>query len=268
MTAAALVAARANIAELSALIDTLGDEDWEQPSACPGWRIIDMLAHLGAVAASVVDPPSVPEPGASPLPHNRERVHDLLVNVRRRWERTAVIEEWRTKTPQLLALLDTMQSEPVANETITLPGLGTYPKHMLANALAFDTFCHIRHDLCAPRGPLTWSLSDPTDTQIRPAVEWMMAGLPQMQGPELDATVTVPITLDLTGPGASTWTVHPAAAGQRLTVVEENAGRVVVTSAATDFMMWATRRTSWRTHCAIAGEHVAAEAFLSELNII
>lgn len=183
-----------------------------------------MIAHLGAVATSIVAP-TPPDPSAALLPAERERQHDILVNRRRSWPVEQVLTEWRTNTPKLLDALAGLQHGDAATSEVTLPGLGTYPKHMLANALAFDTFCHLRNDLLRPAGPLKLTLPEPDDQRVRPAVEWMLAGLPQMQRPGLAATVVAPITLELTGPGAATVTVLPADDGELLTVAPGGAAR-------------------------------------------
>ena len=134
--------------------------------------------------------------------------------------------------------------------------------------MSFNVFCHLRNDMLAPRGPPPSALPEPTHSQVAPAIEFMLAGLPQMQGPELDATVTVALVLDLTGPGATTATVHPARPGERLTVTPGAEGAVRIRSTALDFIKWGTTRTSWRNHCTITGDAAAAAPFLDTLNII
>ncbi|MFI1294381.1 maleylpyruvate isomerase family mycothiol-dependent enzyme [Streptomyces sp. NPDC020792] len=267
MTEAALRAARANVDEIAALIDWIGDDGWTRPSACAGWRVVDMIAHLGAVATSIVAP-TPPDPDAPPMPAERERQHDVLVDRRRSWSVEEVVGEWRTNTPKLLAALAGLQQGEAAAKEVTLPGLGTYPQHMLANALAFDTFCHLRNDLLRPAGPLELDLPEPDDDRVRPAVEWMLAGLPQMQGPELTTTVVAPITLELDGPGATTVTVLPAEAGGLLGVVPGDGGDVRVRSSATAFVRWGTTRDGWREHATVVGRAELATPFLDTLNII
>ncbi|MEU7816902.1 maleylpyruvate isomerase family mycothiol-dependent enzyme [Pseudonocardia sp. NPDC049154] len=267
MTEAALRAARANVDEIATLIDSIDDDGWARPSACAGWRVRDMIAHLGAVATSIVAP-TPPAPDAPPMPAERERQHDVLVDRRRSWSVAEVVDEWRINTPKLLDALAGFQQGEAATAATTLPGLGTYPKHMLANALAFDTFCHLRNDLLRPAGPLELALPEPDDDRVRPAVEWMLAGLPQMQGPELTATVVAPITLELTGPGATTVTVLPAGEGELLTVVPGAEGDVRARSSAVAFIAWGTTREGWREHVTLEGHAELATPFLDTLNII
>jgi hypothetical protein len=43
-----LVALRAEAAAMSAFIGTLTESEWAAPSKAPGWRVQDVIAHLGA----------------------------------------------------------------------------------------------------------------------------------------------------------------------------------------------------------------------------
>ncbi|MFD3588603.1 hypothetical protein [Streptomyces sp. NPDC058683] len=150
-----------------------------------------------------------------------------------------------------------------------MPGLGTYPRHLLANTMAFNVFCHLRNDMLAPDGPLPFTLPEPTDGQAAPAVDFMLAGLPQMQGPELTATVDRPLVLDLTGPGATTVTIHPATGPDELLTVAPGADATTqIHSTALDFIAWATTRKPWRDRCRITGYTSTATPFLDRLDII
>jgi uncharacterized protein (TIGR03083 family) len=265
MTRIGLAAARESNDQLAGIVPSIDDDQWELPSACAGWRVIDVLAHLGALAFEAVCPPA-PDPT---VPKIRERYHDLRVNQRRGWSHAEVIEEWRHYAPLQLDLLAAGQEPPAADEPVVVPGLGTYPRHLLANTTAFNVFCHLRFDMLAPDGPLPFSVPEPTDELVAPAVEFMLAGLPQMQGPELDETVTEPLVLELTAPGAVTVTVLPADGPHgRLTVVPGSRGTTRIHSAAVDFIAWSTTRKPWRDFCKISGDPATATPFLDCLNII
>lgn len=265
MTTAGLASARTSTAQLSDIVDRIDDGQWELPSACAGWRVIDIIAHLAALAHEAVDPP-VPDPS---LPTNRERYHDLRVDERRGWSHDLVIDEWRTYTPKQLQLLTSAQLPPQAEEPVDVPGLGTYPRHLLANTMAFNVFCHLRYDMLAPDGPLPFTVADATDDLVSPAVEFMLAGLPQMQGTELEATVREPLVLDLSGPGATTVTVFPAdRPAMGLRVEPGGHANTRIHSSALAFVAWATTRKSWTDYCEITGDRSAATPFLNCLNII
>jgi uncharacterized protein (TIGR03083 family) len=265
MTRAALDSARRSVAEIEELIPLLDDDMWDEPSACAGWRVIDVVAHLAALATEAVDPPE-PDPS---WPKNRERYHDMRVDERRGWSHEQVIEEWLRSTPKQLELLEKGQAPKIADDPVEVTGLGVYPRHLLANTMAFNVFCHLRNDMLEPDGPLHFTLPEATDGDVGPAVEFMLAGIPQMQGPELTATVTEPLVLELTGPGATTVTVLPAAAdGKKLTVQPGAHGTTRIRSTALDFIKWGTKRKPWRDHCEVTGDADAAARFLDRLNIV
>lgn len=265
MTRIGIASARLSTAQLADIIPLVDDEQWDSPSACDGWRVIDVIAHLAALAHEAVHPPA-PDPT---LPKNRERYHDLRVDQRRGLSHAEVIDEWRTYTPRQLELLESGQDQPHADDAVEVPGLGTYPRHLLANTMAFNVLCHLRYDMLVPGGPLPFTVPEPTDDLVAPAVEFMLAGIPQMQGRELDATVRGPLVLDLTGVGATTTTVLPAdGPDRRLSVVPGSHGTTRIHSPAMDFIAWGTTRKPWRDYCAITGDACAATPFLDCLNII
>jgi len=265
VTQAGLASARVSTAQLADVVTMVDDEQWELPSACAGWRVIDVIAHLAALAHEAVEPPA-PDPS---LPKNRERYHDVRVNERRGWSHAEVIDEWRRFTPRQLKVLEAGQEMPRADEPVEAAGLGIYPRHLLANTMAFNVLCHLRYDMLGPDGPLPFTVPEPTDSLVAPAVEFMLAGLPQMQGRDLDATVTEPLVLDLTGPGATSVTILPAdGTDGRLTVTPGANGTVRTRSTATDFIAWGTTRKPWREHCEFTGDASAAEPFLDRLNIV
>jgi uncharacterized protein (TIGR03083 family) len=265
MTEAGLAAAEFCSAQVRDVVLRVRADQWELPSACPGWRAIDVMAHLGALAFEAVHPPT-PDPT---WPDDRERYHDMRVDQRRSWTHDEVLAEWRCYTPRQLEVLASAQSPQLANDIVDVTGLGTYPRHLMANMMAFNVLCHLRFDLLGPDGPLPVHVPDPTDDIVAPAVEFMLAGIPQMQGWELGATVRIPLVLDLTGPGAMTVTVMPAdRAGRHLTVSPGAHGTTRITSSALDFIAWATTRKSWRSYCSIEGDAGAAVPFLNCLNII
>jgi len=268
VTQAGLGSARVSSAQLADILPLVDDEQWELPSACGGWRVIDVIAHLAALAHEAVEPPA-PAPDSS-LPKNRERYHDLRVDERRGWSHAQVIDEWRRFTPLQLEGLKAGQDQPRADEPVVVAGLGTYPRHLLANTMAFNVLCHLRYDMLAPGGPLPFPVPEPADELVAPAVEFMLAGIPQMQGHDLDATVTQPLVLEFTGPGAMIVTVHPVAGRPdgRLAVTPGADGDIRIRSAATDFILWGTTRKPWRDYCEITGDAASAEPFLDRLNIV
>jgi hypothetical protein len=150
-----------------------------------------------------------------------------------------------------------------------LADLGQYPMHQLADAFAFDHYCHLRMDLVAPGGPLERSLPAPDDTRLGPTIGWMLAGLPQMQ-PGLHTTVEIdqPLALVLTGPGGGEWTIRRD--GESLAIDDgvDPAAAATIESDGDAFVRWGTTRTPWREEALVRGDTGSAERFLDALNII
>ncbi|MGX1543257.1 maleylpyruvate isomerase N-terminal domain-containing protein [Streptomyces adustus] len=76
MTRAGLESARVSTVQLADIVLQVDESAWELPSACPGWRVIDVIAHLGALAHEAVEPPHArplvaEEPRALPRPAGR-----------------------------------------------------------------------------------------------------------------------------------------------------------------------------------------------------
>jgi len=105
---------------------------------------------------------------------------------------------------------------------------------------------------------------------VRPGIEWMLAGMPQMQPGALAECVSAPIALELTGPGGGTWTLGPAGTDGVITVTEgvDGGAAATVTSSAHDYVSWGTKRSDWREACTITGDEGLAVAFLDTVNII
>ncbi|MBV9659838.1 MAG: maleylpyruvate isomerase N-terminal domain-containing protein [Acidimicrobiales bacterium] len=265
MTERAVAALTDLKADLDHLIHALSDEMWVRPSGCRGWTVRDVVAHLAASAHNFVDPE--PEPEGTRLPVDRERQHDVFVERRRDLPVAAVVDEYLSYSSSLIRALAGLQAEPKASKVVSVPGLGSYPLHALANGMAFDYHCHLHHDLLVPRGPLSVQV-ELRDDAVRSAVEWMFMGLPQMQGEELAESLSVPVCFELSGSGDGVWTIlRPDPAGM-LVVEEGRHSGTVVRSDAHAFVAWGTKRCDWRGHCQIDGDLVAAGIFLDALDIV
>jgi uncharacterized protein (TIGR03083 family) len=252
-------------ADLDALVETLSGDSWDLPSGCPGWSVRDVIAHLAASAHNFVDPQ--PERDGTSLPADRERQHDVYVDRRRHLPVGAVVDEYLQYSAGLIRAVGKLQTEPKASKTVSVPGLGSYPLHSLADGMAFDYHCHLHHDLRTPRGPLQRTIAV-RDEAVRAALDWMFLGLPQMQGPDLDDALKAPLCFDLTGPGGGIWTVTRPDPQGGLLVEQGRGSDTVLRSDAHAFIGWGTKRYPWREHCQIEGEVEAAARFLDVLDII
>lgn len=267
MTTQAVDALRKLHEQVEQLIGRIGADDWVKPSLCEDWRVQDVFAHMTSNMKETVDPTPPPAEGAPDL--KAEEAMEALVTPRRDWTADQLLAEYAQYYEGWLGAMAAMQEEPTASTEAPLADLGTHALHMVANAFAFDHYCHLYIDLLAPQGPLEIDVPEPTDDMVRPGIEWMLAGMPQMQPEELAAAVTGPIRLELTGAGGGQWILTPAD-GSGVIGVTEGSGDAAATisSSAHDYVSWGTKRSDWRDACTITGDEALATAFLDTVNII
>ena len=266
MSSEAVVALKAIHGDLAQVLGVVTEDQWVLDSACGGWRVQDVLAHVTSNFKELVDP--TPPPAEPPPPMGAEAAMEMLVAPRKDWTAAQVMAEYEQYADGALAALGALQEEPLASTMSPLADLGTYPMHMVANAYAFDHYCHLHHDLLAPSGPLSIDVPEADDARVRPGIDWMIAGLPQMCADAL-TMFDRPLTLRLTGAGGGSWTFHPAADGDFITA-EENGddGVAIATSSAHDFVSWGTKRSDWRTATELSGDTEYATAVLDAIDII
>jgi uncharacterized protein (TIGR03083 family) len=271
MTKAAVEGLQAIHAELEGVLGSLTEDEWALPTACTGWSVKDLLAHVTSNFKEMIEPTPAPAPAADAVPPKAEEAMEMLVAPRKDWPAADLMAEYERYRDGVFAALTGMQEEPTASMVIPIADLGHYPLHLLANAFCFDHYCHLRHDLMKPAGPIERPLPAIDDAQLRPGIEWMMIGLGRMQVTDLNPVVEHPLQIVLTGPGGGSWTVHPPAAGGDGTLeVQENgpAGVATVTSSADAFVSWGTCRSPWRDHCTLSGDEAYATCVLDALNIV
>jgi uncharacterized protein (TIGR03083 family) len=265
VTVAGVEAVKLIHADVRSVLGGIDAEMWSKPSGCSGWSVQDLVAHLTSNLKETVEPSA--QPDASSTSTTAEEAMDALVAERRCWTPAQLMEEYERFAEAAVGVLTSLQEEPAATTEVALADLGTYPMHLLADAFAFDHYCHLRIDLLSPRGPVDRVLAPPRDSMLRPGIEWMLAGLPQMCAHQLVA-MTGSVILHLTGPGGGIWTVHPPREGGLPRVEDRANGVATVTSAAHDFVSWGTTRSDWRGACTLSGDTMVAETFLDAIDII
>ena len=260
MTKAAIDALSAEHAHALELFDSLTDAEWALPSGCAGWSVQDVAQHMASTFHMIADRASI-EVGDS---GNTEADAEVPVQARRGWTPAQVKAEYREWSLKGIDTIASMQEPPLAEMVVPIADLGSHPLHLLANAIAFDHYCHLRHDI----GVSVQRAADlPHDPMVLEAsVHWMLAGAPQMCAAALEPcrvgvnfvfTDLQHVTYRLVrAPGDGPWEVHEGT---------DNHHPVAVTSAH-EFVSWATKRSSWRAHTQLTDE--AAAATLDALNII
>src|SRR3954453_21130951 len=206
MTAEGLTSATELAGRYAEVVRSLTPDKWARPSRCSGWSVQDLVAHTGSNFRVLVEPPDPSAP--APQVKTAEELQDLLVVQRRGWSSAEVAAEFLEHVGPALGALAAMQEEPLASSPITLTDLGTYPMHALADAFAFDLWCHLTVDLLAPTGPIERPRPELTDDVLGPAIGWMLTGLPQMC-PAVSTVLDRPLGVRLTGAGGGEGTPLP-----------------------------------------------------------
>lgn len=262
MTTAGVAALRADRTEVLALARILSDEEWAAPSDCEGWRVQDVVAHLANTCRAVVEPGAL-APG---VPGDLEATQAAQAEAHREWAPAEVVADYEDVSSRALDALSGFQEPPLADTPIPLEDAGTYPLHLVANALAFDHFCHLRNDILAPNGPVIRPSPPADEIRVRATLEYLMAGLPQMSS-DLAEVLDAPVGLHLTGPGGGEWRLSRGREGG-VEVDEAPVPESSVISPATEFIVWGTRRRAWRDRqVEVAGDAAYVSSVLDAIRL-
>ena len=203
----------------------LSEEQWRAESGCAGWSVQDVVAHMGALLWTVVDPSQLPDTGDAPT----EEAQELIVASRRSWTHQQVVDDYTDVSVKALDLAATLETQDFEMD---LGAFGKYHISVLPNAFAFDHYTHIRADLFAPRGPLT-DVPPPSDElRLSPTLSWIEAALPQHSA---SAVAKLPGAVAITATGV----------GGRELVVGEGELVASIESDAPTLVRWITQRGTW-----------------------
>ena len=204
MTATAIEALRAERELVIDLGRSLSADEWSAPSACEGWSVQDVIAHM----ASIFHPSPIVMAKAAKEYDDSERVNDVLVERRRGWNPQRQLDEYEAWSRRAIRMLGLGQRAPLRSVGFNMGDLGTHPMHLLADAAVFDHYTHLRFDLLAPNGPLDRPALPRDQLRLAPTAAWTLALIAPMNQKTL-AWIDEPIRLELTGPGAATTTGTP-----------------------------------------------------------
>lgn len=223
------------------LADKISPEGWDKPSACPGWSVHDVIIHLTATLREVAEPLTLP-PGVN---GDIEATNDRHVEHFRNQTPAQTMENYRRLLPAALSELRKMQAPSDRDVLIDFDNAGKYPAHLVADSLVFDHYCHLRHDLSEPRGPLENAVIPATREFLEPSITWLMAGLPQMSPESLAAVLREPVRIFLSGAGGSSWVLSRTIDGH--VRAERSDDKKVAATIITDadaFILWGTHRVT------------------------
>jgi uncharacterized protein (TIGR03083 family) len=265
MSEQGLAALRADRDEVLKVARTLSPDEWSQASDCAGWRVQDVVNHRANVFRNFVDPGALP-PG---VPGKTEATQDAAVAACNDWTSGRVLSDYEEMSEKGMGALTGLVTGPMADSVVPLDDLGSHPVHRLANALAFDHFCHLRNDILRPNGPIDRPAPPADALRVGAVLEWLIGGFPQMSPPSLVEELTRPVGLRLTGPGGGEWTMRPGD-GDHVDVTAATSGdeAATITSPATEFVIWATHRRPWREReVAIDGDADLATRVLDAVHV-
>jgi uncharacterized protein (TIGR03083 family) len=254
------------IADVFGLMETLQEPEWEAPSACDGWRVQDVIAHLAGFFAMLAEPAL-----AKPLTpcDSSEAVNEEVVAARRHRTASRVCEEYQRSSHRALEALTRVENPAVASRLICMGDIGSYPVSAMSEAVCFDHLCHLAHDLLTPAGPLEGPRPPLDEVRLAPALDWMLRGLPTMSGHHLAAVLDRPVVLELSGPG-----------GRRVRIARDDHTGVSITSAQTvdgddlvrsegiAFLAWATHRVSWHGVVQLHGDETRLGRVLDRIRVV
>lgn len=260
-TAQRLAAAARERHEVLAVCAHLDEHQWDAPSRADGWRVRDVVAHLGATTGLLLGV------GAHEmLGRGAEQLNDVLVARRRCWAPARVLAEFERCSGHAMTALKVVARAPLGDLRLPVAELGRYPLRLTPSLLLFDWHVHLRYDIA----PAIGLPAPPTDVDRMSAVlEWMLAGMEQMNRTTM-GWVDRPLNLQLTGLGGGRWQIAPVTGGRlRVTQRASSSPCAEIVGRTDEFPSWATTRTPWRaSDVSLHGDTDYAERFLDALNII
>jgi uncharacterized protein (TIGR03083 family) len=246
---------------------SLSADEMEAPSACAGWTVRTLLAHLTGGVAGMAGLLSL---GGYAETDDLEEVTDARARQLAARPAAELLELLRLSVPKVLATFGALPPQ-YATAQVSLGSAGAYPFARMADALTFDHTCHVRWDLLAPRGPVRRVLPELDEGRLASSVSWLVGGIPRMTTAGFRAALTEPLAFVLTGPGATTFRVLP---GADTAVVAtgalppgSQAARAAVRSTAADFVAWGTGREPRHGRVAVDGDAAYADRVLDAFRV-
>jgi uncharacterized protein (TIGR03083 family) len=253
-------ALREERAALLGLCRDLDDAEWQTPSAAKGWRVQDVVAHMGSGFHGVFTPAALTMMRSKDI----ERTNDVLVDERRGWPPAQTLAEYERWSNRVIGVAAAVSHTPLAAVRLRLGELGRFPFRLLfGSAFVFDHHTHLRHDIVTALGrPMPGTDAN----RMAVVLEWMFAVLSNQLRADRPAWLTQQVAITLDGPGGGSWLVHPDG---RVTPGAVDAAVAQIAGAALAFPVWGTRRADWRA-CGVrvSGDSEYGSRFLDELHVV
>ena len=161
---------KAERADMLAFCAGLEPAEWRMDSRAEGWRIQDVVAHMGTGCRAPFSPAAAKFMRGNDI----ERANDLMVDTRRDRSAPDVFAEYRRWSGVVAVVFPLVAGSPLAGVRMPLAELGSFPVRLLPSAMVFDHHTHLRHDMA----PALGRPAPGTDAnRMTVVLEWMMAVL-------------------------------------------------------------------------------------------
>jgi hypothetical protein len=252
-------ALRAERADMLAFCAGLEPAEWRMDSLAEGWRIQDVVAHMGTGCRAMFSPAAAKMVRTNDI----EAANDLMVDTRRDRSAQEVLGEYRRWSGVAAVLFPLVARGPVAGVRVPLGELGRFPLRVLTGAMVFDHHTHLRHDMAPALGrPVPGTDAN----RMTVVLEWMMAVLSNQLCAASPEWLDRPLAITLTGPGGGTWRV---ASNGSVAPGSADGSAAQITGVALEFPAWGTRRAGWRDRdVRINGDNDYAATFLDCVNVV
>ncbi len=127
---------------LEGLCSTFTEDDWRQPTGCPGWTVQDALAHLVDYESRALGRPA-PDHVPDDVSHTKNdmgRSNEVGVDYRRTRRGGEVLDEFREVTAARLGQMRAWSDDVLAQEIMTPAGPGTVADMLTLRVM--DTWSH------------------------------------------------------------------------------------------------------------------------------
>jgi len=257
-----LTALRQERASFLGFCNDLAPDEWATESRAAGWRIQDVVAHLGSGCHAMFGPSVLTMVTSSDI----EGTNDIFVARRRHWEPARVLAEYRVWSRRMITAAKIVCWTPARKVAVPLAELGRFPLDLLLfGAMTFDQHVHLRHDM-APA--LDRSVPESDANRVAVVLRWMFAVLQNQLSRSRPDWLDRPIGIVLDGPGGGSWIVdvNHATSWENADIAEVHTW---ISSTSLAFPVWATSRARW-SDCDvnIKGDQNYGAAFLDSVNVV
>ncbi len=183
---------------LVALAEDLGPDDWDRPTACPGWSVKDQVSHVIGTEAMLLGRPNPEVDLPDDLAHVRNdigRFNEAWVEAYRGCMPAGVLADLREVIGERREALAAMGQDAFDEESFTPAGRDTYGRFMRIRVM--DMWFHDQDIRRAVDRP-----GDLTGPAAAAALDEVSVGLGYVVGKKAAAPQGASVRFELTGPMA------------------------------------------------------------------